>query len=189
MEWALHTYGNRRGGMGRIYFEVPYETIDYVHDGEARLASGRTGLAYTLANIPSHGGVCLDQAYFAANVTRAVGIPAAICSGQSGTGRGIHAWVGYLQKSGRGGASWNFSEGRYADALFWSGDVIDPQGGPPLKDAEVCLTAELTTTSIEQRLASAALCKARDLLGEDRVAATFMRAIDLSPGNRLAWVG
>jgi hypothetical protein len=73
--------------------------------------------------------------------------------------------------------------------LLWPGKLIHPPGGPPLTDADVCLLSELTACPAEKRLASAALCKVRDLVGDDRAAELYMKAVDLSPGNRPAWMG
>ena len=179
--WAARNYGNRRQ-LSRVYFEVPYDRAAF-HAG-ARQADA---LPYTLPNIRQYGGVCLDQAYFAANVGKALGQPAAVCVGQSGSQGELHAWIGYLQPAGKF-AAWNFYEGRYGDMMFWSGQVIDPQGGPPATDADVCLLAELTASPAANRLASTALCKSRDLVDDRRAPELYMRAIDLSPGNRPAWM-
>lgn len=179
--WAARNYGNRRQ-LSRVYFEVPYDMSAF-HAG-ARQADA---LPYTLPNIRQYGGVCLDQAYFAANVGKALGQPAAVCLGQSGSQGELHAWIGYLQPAGKF-AAWNFYEGRYGDMMFWSGQVVDPQGGPPATDADVCLLSELTASPAANRLASVALCKSRDLVDDRRAPELYMRAIDMSPGNRPAWM-
>jgi hypothetical protein len=180
--WATQRYATKRV-VSNIYFEVPYDMAAF-RAGKRRI----DGDQYTLPNIKKYGGVCLDQAYYAAHVCKALGVPATICVGQSGSEGELHGWVGFLQPTGKS-ASWNFNEARYAAMLFWTGQVNDPQGGPPLSDADVSLMSELTSTAAEKRLASVMLYKSRDLLPPEQSAELFMKSIDLSPGNRQAWMG
>lgn len=181
--WARKRY-QRKGFTARCYFEVPYDTGAFRSGVPARISAHD----YTLSNLIRYGGVCRDQAYFAAHVAKSFGIPATVCAGQGGASGGGHAWVGYLQQTGRR-VAWNFNEGRYRTHLYWSGKVIDPQSGASLSDADVAMLAELQSTGRLERLASVALWKLRDLVEEDRELELLMKAIDLSPGNRPAWIG
>ena len=181
--WARKRY-QRRGFTGKSYFEVPYD-LGAFRGGRAQRIGGR---AYTLPNLQRYGGVCYDQAYYAAHVGKSFGVPATVCNGQGGaTGGGGHAWVGYLQVKGKQ-VAWNFSDGRYAAHLYWSGRVTDPQTGAALTDADVSLLAELSATKRPDRLASVALWKLRDLAAEDQLVDLYTHAINLSPGNRPAWI-
>lgn len=182
LNWVLTRYRGR-AFSGRIYQQVPYD-VDAFYTGQSARRGNRP---YTLANVLRYGGVCNDQAYFAAHVAKTLGIPAAICTGQGGTGRGVHAWTGFLQKKGRQ-ATWDFEEARYEEHLYWSGTVIDPQTHQVLTDADVALSAQLLETSPADRLASAALVKLSDRAAEERRAEIYTAAIDLSPGNRNAWM-
>jgi hypothetical protein len=178
--WALQRYA-RRGSIGGVFFDVPYDYGRY-----SGLAGNLGNKPYTLTNILMFGGICGDQAYFATEVARAVGVPAATCAGHGafeGTG---HAWVGFLDVRGDL-AAWNFSEGRYAENQYWQGRVIDPQTREAITDAEVSLLAELQYATARHRLASDALCKVADLVEESRRPELYMRAINLAAGNGRPW--
>lgn len=182
LTWVLTRYRNRPFS-GRIYQQVPYD-VDAFYTGQSTRRGNRP---YTLANVLRYGGVCRDQAYYAAHVAKTLGIPATICTGQGGTGRGVHAWTGFLQKKGRA-AAWDFEEARYEEHLYWSGSVIDPQTHQALTDADVSLSAQLLETSAADRWASMALVKMCDTAPDESRAEVYMSAIDLSAGNRSAWM-
>ncbi len=180
--WATKQY-SRRGAIGSAYFDVRYDTSAYF--GAAGKAVGAH--EYTLANLARYGGVCSDQAYFATTVAQSLGVPACICVGLGGASETAHAWVGYLDTRGRT-IAWNFSEGRYAEHLYWKANVQDPQTRAMITDSDVGLLAEAARTNERDRLASRALCKVADLADPHAVFALYRRAIELSPGNREAWM-
>lgn len=86
--------------------------------------------AYTLAEIEKEGGICGDQAYFAAMTAKANGIPAMVISGEGD--RGGHAWFGYE----RARNDWNLNTGRYADN-YAAGTTRHPQTGRAIKEQEL----------------------------------------------------
>jgi tetratricopeptide (TPR) repeat protein len=179
--WATQRYGTRND-IGSIYFEVPYDDDALIKGTDKKISSHD----YTLANILQYGGICVDQAYYASQIAKIRGMPACICTGQSGAGNYAHAWAGFLNTTGES-IAWDFDEARYKEDLFWEADINSPQTHDSLTDAEVGLLAQLTNYSPADRLASSLLGKMSDL-APDRRAELFMRAIDLSPGNRGAWV-
>jgi tetratricopeptide (TPR) repeat protein len=181
MLWATQRYGSRND-IGSIYFEVPYDD-DYLNKATDKKITGHD---YTLANILQYGGICVDQAYYASQIAKIRGIPACICTGESGAGNFSHAWTGFLTQSGQTFA-WDFDEARYKEDLFWEADIDSPQTHEPLTDAEVGLLAQLPNFSPADRLASSLLAKMTDLSPDHR-AELLMRAVDLSPGNRGAWL-
>jgi hypothetical protein len=182
--WALQRYSGRQA-IGGIYFDVPYDYDSFYGTSNDPNKKDR---AHTLQNLVRFGGVCIDQAYFATQVARSLGIPATICTGQGGTGEVGHAWVGYLDLSGDS-LAWNFSEGRYAEYQFWKGEVDDPQTRHSTTEADVSMLAELGRSSQRDRLASDALCKVADMFDKTRRADIYMKAVNLSPGNSRAWQG
>ncbi|HVT89011.1 MAG TPA: hypothetical protein VHD56_09185 [Tepidisphaeraceae bacterium] len=182
--WALDRY-NKRSNIGATYFDVPYDYNAFYGSGANQ--PDAKGAAYTLQNLVLAGGVCSDQAYFASQVGRCVGVPAAAAAGQSGVGQAAHAWVGYFQVQGDH-AEWNFLEGRYPEYRFFKGRVIDPQTREGITESDVSLSAELWDTPANKRLASIALAKVVDLVDSQRRAGLYMQAINLSPGNRDAWL-
>lgn len=181
--WAVRQYA-QRGAIGGAYFDVPYDKDKYYGSG----SSQRTDQAYTLQSLVQRGGVCADQAYFATQVARCVGVPAAACTGQGAGGEAGHAWVGYLDLRG-GRYAWNFDEGRYPELQFWRGDVVDPQTGQKITEADLSLLAELASVKPADRLASDALCKLADLLEGAPQVDIFIRAVNLCAGNPRAWYG
>src|SRR5260370_827486 len=100
------------------------------------------GHDYTLKNLIRFGGVCAQQADFAARVGKSVGIPAVYCSGASSY-RGLHAWWTYvtIQKAGADSIQFTLnSDGRFVgfekDA-FYTGNVKDPHTGLNILDRDM----------------------------------------------------
>jgi hypothetical protein len=87
--------------------------------------------AYTLAQIRKHGGICVDQAYYASVLAKSLGIPSLFFAGQGKDGG--HAWVGYLNGSRR----WNLGVGRYQDQNYAAGEALDPQNWAPVTDHDI----------------------------------------------------
>jgi len=86
---------------------------------------------YFLAAIQKKGGICVDQAYFAAISGKANGIPTLFFSGPGR--RGDHAWFGYL----KGKNKWALDCGRYAYDKYATGYAQDPQTGQVITDHEL----------------------------------------------------
>jgi hypothetical protein len=85
--------------------------------------------SYQLADILAHGGICVDQAYYAATIGKGRGIPTIFFTGQGEEGG--HAWFGYLSRSGK----WELDCGRYASQNYPKGFAIDPQTWKVVNDA------------------------------------------------------
>lgn len=183
MLWATQHYG-RRAQLGSTYFDVPYDAN--VYSGGSQKQVTRHG--FTLPNLLQYGGVCIDQAYFATQIAKTMGVPSCICTGEGGdAGIGNHAWAGYLAFGGLR-PQWDFTQGRYDVYLFWSSNIVDPQTHQRLNDADVGLLAELLNSAPPQRLQSALLLKLTDAAPSSARAALYEQAISLSPGNRAAWL-
>lgn len=148
LKWALQMYGGDRN-IAKRYSEVPYDTEHFARGAPLKLDK----VDFTLENIRRVGGICVHQAYFAANVGRALGIPAVVDSGR-GTVVG-HAWVGYLEVVGR--TRWNFDVGRYDEYKATRGTVTDPQTGEAVSDAMVAITARSIGEKFETRFNASAL--------------------------------
>lgn len=151
MTWALNKYAGDRA-IGRRFFDIRYD-YNHLRNGTPKKV---TTEGFTLPNILQYGGVCADQAYFAVQVGKAIGVPATYTWGQGG--EVSHAWVGYLQQAGRGRVQWNFDEGRYSAYQGVRGNAQNPQTGLYENDSVIGLLAEsITLPPIKQRAAAAML--------------------------------
>jgi hypothetical protein len=180
--WALNTYRLPRD-PGTAYFQIRYDMGAYF-SGQWK---GGGAENYTLPKIMELGGVCKDQAYFTAEVCRAYGVPAVVCTGQSGAGEGFHAWVG-IYKIVQRRAVFDFQTARYPEHGFWSGTVIDPQTGDKFADSEVSMVAEWGAVTPAKRLFSNALTQSLDLLDSKARVKVCKAALEASPGNARAWM-
>jgi len=158
-QWARDTYA-QAANPARSYFDVKYDR-DYSRRGKAKKISGHP---YTLWNLRQYGGVCRDQAYFAAHVCKALGIPATIVSGRSRGGVG-HAWVARLVLTDGGrSARWDAGTARYRSHLYYTGLVTDPAAGRDMLDSELILTGYAALQPLQEKEeADAALYVARYL--------------------------
>lgn len=139
---------------------------------------------YLLADIKLHGGICVDQAYYAAVVGKALGIPTIFFSGQGRDGG--HAWVGYLKGPGH----WDLNVARYASQNYATGEGLDPQSWTPISDHDL----ELITRHLGNRdfqnaarrdlVLAADFQRKGDLAGEGRA---LQSALQVSPENPALW--
>ncbi len=156
LKWALARYhGNSL--VGSLFFKIQY---DY-----SALKSGRTtrldSHGFNLPNILAYGGVCADQAYFASEVAKAIGVPSAYDTGLDGVVG--HAWVGFLQAQGSHGW-WNFNVGRYAEYQGILGQTLDPVSRRQVPDTYISLSGQLIHTTDHERWNATALTDAADRL-------------------------
>jgi hypothetical protein len=131
LDWARQSV---KGPIPRL--AGTYDAVRYRQDrleANAMLWPGRT---YTLPSILEEGGICVDQAYFAAHAGKALGVPTLMFRGAGLDGR--HAWFGYLDENQR----WKLDVGRYADQRYVSGLAFDPQTWGNVSDHELAFLAE-----------------------------------------------
>ena len=165
--WAAGRYAGR-AKPAKSYFDVRHDADHFYRGRPKKIAK----LAYTMPNLRRAGGVCVDQAYYASEVCRSLGIPAAIVSGEGASGMG-HAWVACLMPAGRGKpAAWDAQTARYRAHQYYSGDVIDPATGRRMPDAELSLAgaaAQLPLESREQADAAVLLARKVDQAARKRI--------------------
>ncbi|MFP4353664.1 MAG: tetratricopeptide repeat protein [Phycisphaerae bacterium] len=186
-KWALARYGSKSEPQ-KAYFDVDYDKPHF-KTGAAQKISG---MAYTLANLKSVGGVCVDQAYYATEVLKALGIPAAAIQGHGGSGV-PHAWVAYLRADRTGRRmEWDASTARYRRYKFYIGKVFFPPRGSGLLDGELKLLAPAAGTQQQlQRQAEALAAGARLLAGRaDSAASAGLEPIRAAAGGNddLSWL-
>ena len=156
-QWAYTTYG-RSPVPARCYFDVRYDS-DHFRKG---LPKKIESLPYTLMNLKQVGGVCIEQAYYASEVCKALGMPAVIVRGTSDTGIG-HAWVACLKVAPGGReAAWDAKTGRYAADQYYTGRLIEPATGRQILDNELMLAGAASQLPAQRRAeADAAVVLAR----------------------------
>jgi hypothetical protein len=110
------------------HWERKFSAIRYDADRLERAQYQWPHGPYTLEAIEKKGGICTDQAYYAALCARAYGVPALLFVGEGR--RGGHAWFGYM----KGAEKWELDIGRYAYDKFATGYALNPQTNQPLSD-------------------------------------------------------
>ncbi len=113
-----------------------YDSVRYRRDRIANNVMIWPGPRYALPDILRSGGICVDQAYFAATVGKAKGVPTLLFQGAGLDGR--HAWFGYLGGDGR----WQLDCGRYPEQRYVIGLALDPQTWTVISDHELAFLSE-----------------------------------------------
>ena len=158
MNWALAKYAGDRK-VGARFFDIAYD-----YDNFEKGTPKKVDVAgYNLQNILKCGGICADQAYFAVEVGKSIGVPTAYTVGTSADAS--HAWVGFLEaQNGKGW--WDFDSGRYTEYRGVLGSVEDPQTRSEMPDNYVSVLAEMIGTRAIDRQSAAALVDAAHRLIE-----------------------
>lgn len=158
--------------------EFSYRAVKYAH---TRVESGRLtwlGVPYTLSNILALGGICVDQAYFAETMCKALGIPSMVFTGTGDAGG--HAWVGFLTRGGK----WNAEVGRSA-GKYLTGKTYSPQGWET--DSDHLLTAAgagIPATARMELVMADLFYDNGDLV---RAENATKGALCLAPGDQTVW--
>ncbi|MCX6935605.1 MAG: hypothetical protein NTZ01_05375 [Verrucomicrobia bacterium] len=126
MEWARKNVIASRSGFSKVFSSIRYDIPRY----KANQLDWPYA-AYTFAEIRAKGGICVDQAYFAANTGKAKGLPTLYFSGQGDSGG--HAWFGLMDSPGH----WETDCGRYESQNYPVGNAMDPQIWKPISDTEL----------------------------------------------------
>ena len=139
---------------------------------------------YSLKNIKKVGGICVDQAYYTIQVSKAFGVPSMMVSGAGSNGN--HAWVGFLPQRER----WDFETGRYEESKYVTGETFDPQTWQRLTDHEISLLTERFQSSPRFQISKVHAIFANEYLklGNTEVAIKASKlAIKSEPRNFAAW--
>lgn len=178
--WARKNVRLTRATFERAYFQISYSR-DRLHAQKYNWDAG----AYTLGAIRKQGGICVDQAYYAAIAGKALGLPTLFFTGQGSDGG--HAWFGYMRSDDR----WVIDCGRYSQQNFTVGEALDPQTWQPISDHELELLAAHFRDKPEFTASMNTLAVAEILenVGESqRAGQAFEKAVQLCPKNPDAWL-
>lgn len=175
--WAQENVRISRQGWSAAYKMIAYR-LDKVVGGK------QIHDEYTLAEIRKKGGICTDQAYFAAISAKANGIPAMQISGEGD--RGAHAWFGYKASPRK----WNMEGGRYSGDSYAAGTARDPQTGKMLTEHKLKIMADgqRVTTRFHHTnhlMWFGKLFMARQLM--DKAGVVLELAINAGPQHVPAW--
>lgn len=113
-----------------------YVSVGYRHERAAANRFDWPGSTYSLAQILTLGGICVDQAYFSTQVGKSRGVPTMIFRGAGLDGR--HAWFGYLD----GNRRWQLDGGRIPEQKLITGLAHNPQTWGDLSDHEIQFLAD-----------------------------------------------
>ena len=191
-EWAMQNFVNRRVQIGKCYSDVPYDYLMLNSgDAQARL----NGMQYTLPNLLQYGGVCSNQADFAARVSKSIGAPAEMVVGDGSDGEG-HAWIMWVELSHMTKENVGFtlqSHGRYRAHNYYVGHLTDPQTGQSITDRQLELRLHTAGSDLQaKRHADLAMRASEIILAQEDVTLKqrfeyLAAVIDLCPGNENAW--
>ena len=131
LAWAQTSVDVPLAQLDRLYGAVRYRRDR--QEGGVAVWPGET---YRLPEIAEQGGICIDQAYFAATVGKAKGVPTLLFRGATADGR--HAWFGFRD----GGGRWRLDCGREAGPPPAAGAATDPQTWSAITDDELAFLAE-----------------------------------------------
>jgi tetratricopeptide (TPR) repeat protein len=131
-KWAVARYA-RSPTPQMAYFDIQYDT-EHLFRGTPKKNDAKD---YSLPNLAGLGGVCFDQAYYASEVCKALGIPAVVVFGRGGSGV-PHSWFAHFSYN-QGKPQWDARCGRYQGHLFLSGLVRDPALEDKIPDSVLSL--------------------------------------------------
>lgn len=190
-KWALKNYLPKRSGIGKVYGTVAYDYPMLAGTAEPKLA----GIAYTLPNMLSRGGVCSCQADFSTRVAKSIGVPAFYVVGADRYG-GLHAWVMWIEIheiSSKGMRCSLLSEGRYFKDNFYVGSTREPWSGLRTTDRALAMNlSAIGRDTIAYRQSVLALRAFNHIAAEKNLSARekldyLGKVLDLNPLSTVAW--
>lgn len=169
LEWAVETYKGH-SAVGSLYHTIVYDTQHFKMSRPKKITKTD---GYTLQNIRKVGGVCVEQGFFAANVAKALGVPATTVTVRgSETG---HCYVGYLQSRGAG-TKWNFDEGCDDEYQSIRGYISQPQSRRTIHNGDVAMSGlVMIAKPLDREFASAMAQTSDHLISRD---VSFSRALE-----------
>ncbi len=178
--WARENNSVHIGVFSRALRSIRYR--------EDRIKQGRffwTQSPYTFAAIRKNGGICIDQAYFAAYTGKALGIPTVLFNGQGSNGG--HAWFGYMGAPNK----WELDCGRDPEQNLVTGIAFDPRTWEPVSDHDLRQLAARFRRTPAFLASTNDLAMARIFLKSGditRAAAALENATRTCPQNPEPWI-
>lgn len=179
LAWSQQVADYPLGQLAKAYTMVRYRA-----DRAANSAAVWGGANYRMVEMLGQGGICVDQAYFAAQVGKARGVPTLLFQGRGNDGR--HAWFGYLDSN----RQWKLDAGRYKEQRFVTGYARDPQTWRELSDHELRFLSERFRELPSFKASQVHASFAADFLAQREAplaAQAARRAVTLEKRNQPAW--
>jgi hypothetical protein len=129
--------------------------------------------------------LCVEQAYYAEMIGKAIGVPTATISAR---GEDVgHAWVGYLRTQGRR-LEWDMSEGLYKEYRGEAATTRDPQTNREISDGDLRMKASRAGYAHEAVTLALALADAAGLASERSAALDMLeRSVTACPYIPESW--
>jgi hypothetical protein len=175
VEWARKNVTASRSGYAKVFSSIRYDIPRY-ESNQLTWPYGR----YLFSEIKSRGGICVDQAYFAAMTGKAKGLPTLYFSGQGEDGG--HAWFGFMDSPGR----WETDCGKYESQNYPVGNAVDPQIWQPISDTELTFLAKSRERSAGFQQAKLFTDLGRTIVRED-ASRWLEAALEVQPEFLPAW--
>ena len=175
VEWARKNVTASRSGFSKVFSSIRYDIPRY----ESNQLTWPYG-PYLFSEIKSIGGICVDQAYFAAMTGKAKGLPTLYFSGQGEDGG--HAWFGFMDSPGH----WDTDCGRYESQNYPVGNAVDPQIWKPISDTELTFLAKSRERSAGFQQAKLFTDLGRTIVRED-ASRWLEAALSVQPEFLPAW--
>ena len=137
---------------------------------------------YSLIEIGSkRGGICMDQSYFASQISKSKGLPSILFMGQGGSG--IHAWVGIFS----GVRGWNLKIGKWNSEKYPIGLSLNPQTWEQTTNSEMQFHLKSSGDSPSTSRGKSLLAWALLNKGSDRFIALLGNSSRVMPRNIEPW--
>jgi tetratricopeptide (TPR) repeat protein len=177
LRWARENERGSAPEWGDKFSDIIYDT-SRISAGDFQWPYG----TYTLASIREKGGICVDQAYYAAITARAFGIPA-VCFEAAGKSAS-HEWFAHMQKPGE----WNLGVGRYEGEEYTTGWTINPQTNGDMTDHDIVYQSARAQNPDRAAQSDAYTAIALTLMNDpDNVRKCAGQARKIDPQNLKAW--
>lgn len=177
LRWARENVKGSLEDWGDKFDDINYDT-SRISASQYQWPNG----FYTLADIQRKGGICVDQAYYAALTARAFGIPA-MCFGAAGKS-GSHQWFSYLKQPGE----WALNVGRYESEEYTTGWTVDPQTNEDITDHDIIYASRRALDKKRMATSDVYIALADVLIDDpDNVRGCAKQSRKIDPQNWTAW--
>lgn len=146
-KWAYEEYKGdylRNGNTGKTFKEVKFDK-KYVLGKRAKRIEDKD---FNLKSVRKYGGSAVEMAFFSAEVSKALGVPATVVEADRNVMDGAWTLVLDVRKKR---TSWDTKTARIREHYYLLGNFYDPINGSSLPESDVLPVPECANLSLEQR--------------------------------------